>query len=265
MGYVKTAEELEVLKRAEHLEPSYLVEGLRIAFETTPAFVRSVLPPCLEPAERPAALATANRYQKLVGGDFNSSCVFIEARHEGVPGWYCLTMLLTGEWGTVRGREIWGEPKKMAGIELHRDGAYAASYAERYGTRVIALDAELTEELGPQQASFLSYELKGFPAAVGFGLEYDPLLVVIASEASYASVRRGRGRISFQGTPHDPLDSIPIVSTGAATLVGGGELKVIPKQVKSLPDRDAYLPFIYGRAYDDYPAFERPLRLRGKV
>lgn len=260
MGYVKTAQELAELK-ALLVNPPYLVEGLRIAFETTPEFVASVLPPCLTPAAKPSALATTNRYQKFAGGDFNSACVFILAEHEGVEGWYCLTMLLTGEWGTVRGREAWGEPKKMATIELHKDGDLLASYAERHGARLIELDARMERDLGAQSHEFVSYEIKAFPSAVGFGLEYDPLLTIIGSKVRYDTVRAGKGVIRLRGTVHDPLDTIPIVTLGDATHVAG-ELTVLPTRVVPLPDRDAYLPYVYGRAYDDYTAFDKPLRLR---
>ena len=46
--------------------------------------------------------------------EFEVASIHLAASHQGVEGWYHLTMLLTGDMPITIGRELWGEAKSGA-------------------------------------------------------------------------------------------------------------------------------------------------------
>ena len=67
----------------------------------------------------------------------------------------------------------------------------------------------------------------------------------------FTNVREGRGSLTLTGTPWDPVDTVPLVRTGVAQhTIGTSLYKCVRQEV--LPDRDAYLPYVFGRHYDDF-------------
>ena len=253
MGYVKTREEvarIQELLTVGHFQ----IEGLAIEFETTPEFVREVLPPCFAAVETPRALARVSRWQSHLCGEFDSAIVGLIARYGDLEGFYTLLMVVRGDMPVTIGRELWGEVKKTGSARLYGHGAAMYGYAERNGTRLVEIEAELGPDLGPATSDDYALELKAFPAADGVGLQYDPLVVALRAQSAYTSVREGTGRLTLTGTPWDPVNTIPVVRVGVARHVNGTSLyKCVRQEV--LPDRDAYLPYVYGRHYDDFALF----------
>jgi acetoacetate decarboxylase len=258
MGYVKSAEEVEEIQR--HISPStYVGDQLSVEFETTAEFVKYILPPCLDPPERPTGLVNVSRWQSTVAGEFDVAWVGVMARYGEIEGTYTVEMLLSGDTPVSIGRERLGEVKKRGEMGYFHDGPYIYGFGARHGVRVIEVTAKLGPDEGPEEASFHTLELKAFPAAEGRGLEYDPLLVVRNSHATHRSVRRGSADITLRGTEFDPLDTVPIVSVGTATHVVGETVSAIGEKV-SFANRDDYLPYVLGRHYDDLRLFPSPAR-----
>lgn len=232
----------------------FQIDGLSIQFETTREFVCEVLPPCFEPVETPRGLARVSRWQSHVCGEFDTAIVGLMARYDNIEGFYTLLMVVSGDMPVTIGRELWGEVKKTGSARLHSNGSSMYGYAERNGSRIVEIEAELGQDLGPQSTDDLALEVKAFPSADGIGLQYDPVAVALCAHGSYASVREGAGTLTLTGTPWDPLDTIPVVSVGMARHVIGTSIYSCVRQ-DSLPNREAYLPYVYGRHYDDFTLF----------
>lgn len=259
MVFVKTAEEV---KEIEDLlaKGQFTTESVTIEFRTTKEFVRSVLAPCFEPADEPIAFANVSRWQSAFCGEFDCGIVSVRCRYKGQEGSAMLLLVTSGDTPNAIGREMWGCAEKGGTAQLYFDGQRAYAYSARNGTRLIEINAEFGPDLGPQpMMENLTFELKAQPHTTGRGLQNDVIMSALLSKETYQVYREGTGSLTFRGTVFDPLDEIPIVSVGK-TYYNEGEWLWTTSFFDELPDRQAYMPFIYGQKYDDLRHFNRPTR-----
>ena len=132
MGFVKTPEEIGRIEHA--LSHPRFVNGemLSVDFLTEPDLVAAILPPPLEPADEPLISAMVGRWQSNCVGDFYGGAIYVAARHEGVEGSYVLAMYMDDDVPTIYGRDLFGEPKKLAEAELYRSGDHAHRVARAW-------------------------------------------------------------------------------------------------------------------------------------
>jgi acetoacetate decarboxylase len=259
MPYVRSAEEISKIRAL--LSPAlFTLEGVSIEFRTSEDFAREVLPPCLEPDEG-RGLATVSRWQAGVCGEFESAAVMLWARYGELTGTYFLTLIVSGDMPVTIGRELWGEPKKLGAAHFYRDGDDIYAFGERNGTRVVEIEAAFGPDLGPSEADSKAFELTA-PLTHDGGLAGDPALAVFDIRRSLVSSRVGEGELRLNGTPFDPVDEIPILSTGpTAHYTGEASYEEISRDPLTT-DPDIYLPYILGRSFDDLALFPRPRRHR---
>lgn len=258
MGYVRTAEEISRIQ-AMTRRAVFTLEGVSIEFETTAEFARSVLPPCLEP-DGARGIATVSRWQAGVCGEFESTAIMLNAKWGEYVGTYFLTLIVSGDMPVTIGRELWGEPKKLGTTQFYRDGNDVYGFAERNGTRIAQIDASFTEDLGPQEVKGYALEVNGY-LGHDASLVADPFVAAFLNTRKFDSVRQGTAQLTFTGTDFDPVDEIPVLSTGRA-LHYSGESIYEEAARSTLPDRETYLPYILGRSYDDLGKFRVPKRHR---
>jgi acetoacetate decarboxylase len=258
MGFVKTPEEVKEIQQLL-AEGRFTTEGVTVEFETTREFVRSVLAPCFEPTDKPIAYANVSRWQSNVCGEFDCAIVFLQCRYKDYQGTTMLSIIISGDMPVSIGREMWGEPKKTGTAQLFVDGHEVYGYAERNGARLIEIDAQFGPDLGPVSMNSLDFELKATPHVTGIGLQEDVILTCMNNHEDYRVRREGSATLKFNGTPMDPLDTIPIVSVGKAYYSQGESSWTVP-WFDTLPDREAYLPYIYGQKYDDFRLFRSARR-----
>ena len=148
MGFVKTPEEIARIEHA--LSHPRFVNGemLAVDFLSDPDVVASVLPPPLQAAEEPLLSAMVGRWQSNCVGDFYGGAIYVAARHDGIEGRYVLAMWMDGDVPTIYGRDLFGEPKKLAESRLHRRGDEYSAWLERGGVRLLELHAQLPTDLG---------------------------------------------------------------------------------------------------------------------
>ena len=120
MGFVKTPEEITRIEHALRHPRFVNGEMLSVDFLTEPEFAAAVLPPPLEPADTPRVTAMVGRWQSNCVGDFYGGAIYVAARHEDVDGSYVLAMYMDGDVPMIYGRDLFGEPKKLARSGLHR-------------------------------------------------------------------------------------------------------------------------------------------------
>jgi acetoacetate decarboxylase len=253
MGFVKSAEEIT---RIEHALSHPRFTGgqmLSVEFLSDENVVAEVLPPPLEPADTPTVRAMVGRWQSNCVGDFYGGSVYVAAKHEGIEGEYVLAMYMDNDVPTIYGRDLFGEPKKVADSALRRRGEGFRGWIDRGGVRIIELQAELTKDTGSWDVEGYNFNFKARPAANGSGLEEDAILTRARFEVHAYSSLEGDGSVVLRGTVHDPLDEIPIRSVTKASymecdLVGACEA------VATTP-ADVFLPYHYGR-HDDWSALD---------
>jgi acetoacetate decarboxylase len=226
---------------------------LSVEFLTDESVVAEVLPPPLEPSDTPAVRAMVGRWQSNCVGDFFGGSIYVAAKHDGIEGEYVLAMYMDNDIPMVYGRDLFGEPKKLASSGLMRRGDAFRGYIERGGVRIVELQGELDKDTGPFDAEGYNFNFKARPAASGTGLEEDAILTRARFEVHATASLEGAGSVVLRGTVHDPLDEIPVRSVKRASytecdLIGSCEA------VARTP-ADVFIPYHHGR-HDDWSALD---------
>lgn len=251
MGFVKTPEEIARIEAAIG-SPSFSgAQALSVEFLVEPGFVESVLPPPLEAVEEPRMRAMVGRWQSNCVGDFSGGAVYISVRHQGVEGDYNFFQYMDTDASVIYGRDVFGEPKKMARPALYRRGNRFTASLERGGVKIVALEAELGRDLGPSTAHRSSFNFKSRPAADGHGLEEDAILTRADFEVDAQVAREGTGRVRFAGTADEPLDEIPVSEVIRASYLEG-DMAARCNAVARVP-AEVFLPHHHARN-DYWPA-----------
>jgi acetoacetate decarboxylase len=253
MGFVKSSEEIARIEHALSFPRFVGGQMLSVEFLTDESVVASVLPPPLEATETPAVRAMVGRWQSNCVGDFYGGSIYVAARHDGVDGEYVLAMYMDNDVPTIYGRDLFGEPKKVAESNLLRRGDAFRGYIDRGGVRILELQAEMNEDTGAWDAEGYNFNFKARPAANGHGLEEDAILTRAKFDVHATASLAGAGSVVLRGTVHDPLDEIPVRSVVKSTYV---ECDLIGRcEAVATTPADVFLPFHYGR-HDDWSALD---------
>ena len=247
--YVKSAEELAKAAAADEFSP--VAEVIEAVYETDAEIAAAVLPPPLEPAERPLVRVSVSRVELGAAGNIGA-CIFgVDCKYKGAAGHYPITMPMSTEPVVIGGRERFGEPKKLAEIDFERtDGSIVATVA-RYGRTYIELRGQVTESLEPVRHIQDNYYYKVFPAADGKGFEGEPLLVRVRYDWEQPKIERMQGEGILTEAPLDPVGDLPVrrlVSMHYYQREGGYSAEVVER----LNPRDI-APYVHQR-YDDFSA-----------
>ena len=219
MGFVKRPEEIARIEHA--LSHPRFVNGemLSVEFLTDPRCGGGG-PAAAARARRRARASRAmvGRWQSNCVGDFYGGAIYVAARHDGIDGAYVLAMYMDNDQPTIYGRDLFGEPKKIATSALHRHGEDFHGWVERGGVRLIELHGLLSTELGAVGVEGVNFNFKARPAADGIGLEEDAILTrADLREPRDSAAREGAGSVVLRGTVHDPLDELPVRPCCAAS------------------------------------------------
>jgi acetoacetate decarboxylase len=250
-GWVKNPEQIRRIE--ERLAAPAFLQGkfLSVSFLTRPDFVRAVLPPPLEPGREPLVTVSVCTFgSSNCVGPFAGGVVDVSARYKGIEANHCLAMPMNTDVAIIFGRELFGEPKKQARVRLESDGDVVRGTIERFGIPYIQLEARLDENVrisGPTYSGRFHY--KFMHAANGRGLEFDPILVHAHFRNELKVSRRGKGKVTFKASPHDPLTEIEIVEMRDANYVEGD----IYAEAKAIGTVSAaqFLPYAF-QNIDDY-------------
>ncbi len=253
MPFVASKEQVSAFQEFSH-RPGFSQEFISVDFVTTVEFVRSVLPPGLEPASEPKGTVCISTWESRLCGEFDCTMVSLQATHNGVEGKYILLLTVSGDMPVTWGREVWGEVKKTGVSQLYRSGNRRFGYGSRNGVRLVEMSAEFGDDLPPNVEECLGYEIKAYPSSDGLGLHDDPRLVTLKIRDHNTRRAKGKGTLKMRGTTSDPLHEIPLLSIGEFSYVSGvTEYTVIDE--KPLGIGNAYLPYLIGRHYDDLRVF----------
>lgn len=255
MAYVRYAKTLEQVRQSAEAVKALTstVRSLRAVYETDPAIVAAVIPRPLAPAARPEVVAVVSQLTIHLGGgmefELGAGTFGVAAHHEGTPGTYQITMPMTNEVAVLSGRDTYGEPKKLAEIELGREGDEVWGRVTRMGMTYLELRGTVAASLGPGKGQEYSYCFKALPSGEeGKAFDVDPLLVRLDWRHKFDSVERVEGEVKLGDSPFDPVADLPVrrlVSLEyrvGSTESGGKVLRSVPGEW--------LLPYLHQR-YDD--------------
>jgi acetoacetate decarboxylase len=162
-------------------------------------------------------------------------------------------MYMDNDVPTIYGRDLFGEPKKLATSALHRHGNSFHGRLERNGVRLIELHGQLTNDLGAFEAEGVNFNFKARPAANGIGLQEDAILTRATFQTRATTALEGPGSVVLRGTVHDPLDELPVRSVQRCAFL---ECDLIAdcEAVATTP-ADVFAPYHHGR-HDDWSALD---------
>lgn len=259
MGFVKTAEEVAraraILKRVRFVA----AEVLQVEFLTDRDVIAALLPPGFEPAAEALASAKVGRWRSNCVGDYSGGALYVHARYKGMDAPYTVAMYMDAEPAIMYGREVLGEPKKAASSSLYRRGSAMHGFVERRGVRIIDLQADLKDDLGPLRTSSAAFNVKAAPAADGSSCEADAVVTHVAFENNFSKRLSGEGHVILQSNLHDPCGDIPVYETRAATYLEG-DLEGSGRSVGTI-DKDAFFPYLLGRM-DDFTLLDTEAQFR---
>jgi len=188
-------------------EPPYRYPGARgilIVYETDRSSIEKVLPDVLEVGDMPLAFLGVMEYPECEPlGPYNEAYIMVQAKCGDVSAWFNPFMWVTTEEALTAGREIWGFPKKMAGIKVVQEEERVTGTVERKGVKFIEAVVEPSAPLEmPFEASILTFKqmLKGD----GSGLDVKKVLLT-TNPLQIKKMMGGEGRIKFAKSKEDPV------------------------------------------------------------
>ena len=226
-------------------------------YETDPEIVAAVLPPPLEPGPEPLVRITITRVEMPGLPVFGAGWIGVQARHEDRLGEYPIFMPMTTEQSLIGGREINGEPKKLAEVEVAREGDEVSARIARMGSVICEITGHVT---GPRDNYELAktdfwFKLSPSPETAGV-LDQDPLLVYGEKTERTRVHEANRRRAHPEGGAARPRGRPRRAPHGRPQLDGAGLHPGGPHHRAGAPGRPRAL---------HPPALRRPLGARGEA
>jgi len=126
MLYALDQNELQQLRNADWTAEFPGAEVLTAVFRTDQAVLARILPRPLQAPENPLGFAFVAHYpQTNFGTVYSEAALFVQAKHKGRLGMYCLAMPVDDDMAMAGGREVFGYPKRKPG-----PGLLEASFAK---------------------------------------------------------------------------------------------------------------------------------------
>jgi acetoacetate decarboxylase len=224
---------------------------VEVRYLTDPEIYRAVLPPPLKPCAEPRVHVRVTDID-LKFGDFS---------HKEKIGYFALDALLDGERveypllypldlesAVYPSRERYGEPKKLADVQIDREGNHVEARVTRNGVTIIEITGDVTEDLpGREPYENTAIWYKFLPTVDGDGFDYGPKLVRAHDKHETVSLEKVEGKLVLRDSPTDPIADFPIrevesicwhVFTTRHTVTLGEDV-----------DPEAFAPFAHSR-YD---------------
>ena len=246
MGLVPTPEELERTTAA--LARPRFEGGVSLAatYRTDRSALTALLPPPLAAPEDPLVHVGVSSFPHATCGPYTGGTVRVAATLDGAPCRYVVAMYMDTDDALLFGRELFGEPKKLAHVELDVAADHATATVTRGGTALLHLDATLGTDDGGGQGEHLDVNLKGSLAHDGAGLEADATLLTARMQARWIARRVGRGAVTVGSTPHDPLGDLPVRDVVSLVTLDGLDISATLHRHGSI-DASVAWPFVAGR------------------
>ena len=158
--------------------PDLWSTGVHAVWETDPDALAQVLPAAAE-AHRQAVRARHHQPGRhLRVAAWAPRPISVACAHGDEEGWYSLVMPMTTERSLIGGREVFGEPKKLAEVVVDRDGDHVAGRSPATASPSSRSAAAIAGALElPAPYVKIDWYLKFLPAVDGSGFDADPLLV----------------------------------------------------------------------------------------
>lgn len=246
MRFVKTLDEIRRIQKTYSRCHFLGTRNLTVTFETTPEVVRELLPPPLVPTPEPLGSAWVGEVDNSnCVGPFLGAALYIKARYNDIIGNYCVTMPMSTPEAVTFGRELYGEPRKLARVIFEQQSEHVWGYAERHEIRILSMRGRITGAAATGRRETSTFHFKFTPRADGVGFDSPPQLIHVTGDTNTRVGRRGRGELVFRDSPHDPVADIPVRQVIEAVYTEGDVYT--HGRVLCEVDPEAFLPYAFSK------------------
>jgi acetoacetate decarboxylase len=218
-------------------------------YRTDPEVIAAVLPPPIEPPDDPLVKITVATVDIAGYPTFGAGSFSVRARHEGTDGFYALLMPMTTEQSVVGGRETFGEPKKLAAVDLVRQGDRVTGTFTRMGTEIVRVEGRIGRQLEPPDTeSRTDFYFKFLPSPDGKGFDSDPALVYCHRTEQTRKIEEVAGEITLVESRFDPVADLPVREVLSITLADRSSIQ--RGEIHGTVPGEWIRPYVHQR-YDD--------------
>jgi acetoacetate decarboxylase len=244
LRFVKTTEDIQRIQGIYSRSHELGVRALTVQFETDPDAVAALLPPPLEPSPNPVGVAWVRDVgNSTTVGPHAVAGLAVRARYREITANYCLSLPVSTSAALLFGRDLYGEPSKLAKIVFEEQDEHVWGSAERHEIRFLSVRGRCNESAPTGREEHGLFYYKYLPRPDGSGFDTPPVLVHVLEDIGVKTARRGRGEIVFRDSPHDPVADLPVRQVLDATYAEGHLYRTA--RVLSLVDPDAFLPYAF--------------------
>ncbi len=258
MSFAKTMPDL--IKWLPGTPTWFDAEVLWAFYETRPEVVKKLLPPLLEPLDRPIACLFVGNYPRVnFLPPYMESALFLMCKYKEDVGIFCLAMPVNDDMAMVLGREGAGYPKKIGTITLQRDGTLMRGTTTRRGIKFLDVEAHLTGKGNVSEfptfaeKEFKSrmpvYLIKSFPTPDGEPMAIHPHLVKQMIKTKRKTTELGEVTIHLTPSTVDPWAEVEVVKPlgGIYTVY---DLQMMPVRVFGEIEPQGQFPFLMYDFFD---------------
>jgi acetoacetate decarboxylase len=229
-----------------------VLPSLELVYRSDPAVVAAVIPPPLSAPPEPRVhlriteidlpLANGARHHEMVG------FVAVDAMYEGTKGEYPLMIPIDLESAVAISRERFGEPKKLAQLELVREGDRVEGRMTRDGVTFVEMVGDVTGPLPvPEPYEATQFWFKYLPAVSGVGFDAGPLLVRVDQVRTPVTLEAVEGKVELRDLAAVPVADLPFEELESFTYTTRSS--TVRPAVVAAVDPEGFAPFAAAR-YD---------------
>jgi acetoacetate decarboxylase len=186
-------------------------EAVTAIYETDPEIVAAILPPPLEPGPEPLVRITITRVEMPGLPVFGAGWIGVQARHKDRLGEYPIFMPMTTEQSLTGGREVNGEPKKLAEVDVTRDGDNVSARIARMGSVICEIAGRVNGTRENYELEKTDFWFKLSPSCEAAGvLDQDPLLVYGEKTERTRLHESIEGELILKEAPLDPVADLVV-------------------------------------------------------
>lgn len=230
------------------------VRGLRAIYETEPEIHAALLPRPLVAGATPEIFVQFSKVELFLSEsrtvEIGAATVGVSCSYEGVEGFYVLAMPMENEFIVIGGREVYGEPKKVASTEFRVEGGRVNAKVSRHGIDFLEVRGEIGESTGPNAFTEHMFCFKALPAIDrGDGFDGEVFLTQLDWRRNFTDVKTvNNPEIILRESKFDPLIDVPVKRIKRMQFTEGGTVNS-GKLLRAVPG-EWLAPFINQR-YDD--------------
>lgn len=255
--YAKSLRDLERSRTARRETIESQIRQIRCIYETDAEVAQAVVPRPLEASTDSTVHVSFTQATLPVSGDVSLEiCVMnfgVGVHYDGRDATYPLTMGLTHETMVTQGRERFGQPNKLARVELIVGAERVDAFVERRGVRFLSISGERLEDRPARTEDEEVYCFKAFPGCQpSKGFDQDPQLVRLEWQHRFERVIPLDGSLDLFESAFDPVADLP-VRRMASLEYCEGSCRSSGRILRPVPG-EWLLPFLHQR--EDVPETE---------